>query len=179
MNLFGSSVTSSSSCLSLSFLWTCSHLWKFATWMFICRGTYCTKEEKKLQPKTLLTVQRERERTVPQLLTFSLNLPGAYIGQMEATSSQRPRNQRSAFPEIAGRNRKETGNGSDHKQESYLCIWAPEGKLSHPKCCLLLAQACSQTSSEFHRQQALATQVLTKCPALLQVRLDNFWQMQI
>ena len=64
----------------------------------------------------------ERERKVPQLLTFCLNLPGASIGQMEATSSQRPRNWRSVFPEIAGRNRKETGNGSDHKQESNLCI---------------------------------------------------------
>ena len=177
MNLFGSSVTYSS-CLSLSFLWACSHLWKFATWRFICRGLTVPKKRKSYNQRHC-PQYRERKKKIPQLVTFSLNLPGASIGQVEATSSQRPRNRRRVFPEIAGRNRKDTGNGSDRKQESNLCIWTPEVKLCHTKCCLLLAQACSQTSSEFHRQQALATQVLTKHPTLLQVRLANFWEIPI
>ena len=37
MSLFSSSVTSSSPCLSSSFLWTHWHLWKFTAWRFVCR----------------------------------------------------------------------------------------------------------------------------------------------
>ena len=65
------------------------------------------------------------------------------------------RNLRMEFPEIADKSRGEAGDGRDSKQEHNPCLWALEVKLWHTKCCPLLTQAPSQTSSESHRQQAL------------------------
>ena len=51
VNLFSSSVISSSSSQVSSFLCTCSHLLKFATWRFICRGliVLCSRPSEEVQ----------------------------------------------------------------------------------------------------------------------------------
>ena len=56
INLLGSSVTPFS-CLSSSFVWAHSHLWKFATWRFVYRG---------------LTAFIIRYFFLPSVFTFSL-----------------------------------------------------------------------------------------------------------